>query len=306
MPAAGLAAVIQVPYRMRRDKETTSTLETDALSDDAASDADRLSLLSHYPHTPSTVALSLSCGLNLLLIFLLVLLSAGVQIGMVSQPIVATAKLDQLQIYMLQHDWCEMYHGGAIMAMCADSTITAQCEIIYNRTLLSKKAAARSSEGDTFAVPIIVNPRTGFAISQSVAATQFVGEHLGFAASVTNGPKAMQYLLDLRDFVIQLQLATYGMEPEEVVQRFSEKYATGRFDLWLENFERSIEGPFFFGADRTYVDFFLLTTFQWVAHRLHGSISFPGKFLQNYTKVSAVLRGMGMELGLRTVAENNI
>ena len=190
---------------------------------------------------------------------------------------------DSLSVYVYDHDWCRIFHAGAILRMCEDSKAPVTCAVIDDEKQVRQQGHT-SGQGDTFAVPIV--EYGGTRISQSVTATAFAGETLGFAADAPL--KAVQYMLDLRDFVSNADPSIDGLD----VDKFDGLVQSGRVDDWLGQFERSIVGPYYFGASATYVDYYLWSMMRWLTHRLEGKTDFPGLLLANYTKVEGVLRAL--------------
>jgi len=197
---------------------------------------------------------------------------------------------EQLVVYLFDHDWCELFHAGAILHMCTDAE-EGSCTIVRDGPTVSRLRDAKlRGTGDTFAIPVVA--LGDLMVSQSVAATVMAGERLGFAAGVVSGPKALQYMLDMKDLLDEAGLSSYRREWDEAA--FGAFVAPGgRLDLYLGLLERAIAGPFFFpGSTPTYVDYYLATTLAWMGHRrtVQGKGDFPGQeHLQNYSKVRGVL-----------------
>ena len=192
-----------------------------------------------------------------------------------------------LRVYVYDHDWCRIFHAGAILRMCDDFASmggAVTCVVIDDEEQVGQQGHV-SGQGDTFAVPVIEYGDT--RISQSVAATAFVGDTLGFAAEAPF--KAVQYMLDMRDFLSNTDPNIEALD----VEKFDDLVQSGRVDEWLGQFERSIVGPYYFGAPATYVDYYLWSIMRWLTHRLEGKKVFPGLLLKNFTKVDGVLRAIG-------------
>merc|ERR1711865_1125074 len=66
---------------------------------------------------------------------------------------------------------------------------------------------------------------------------------------------------------------------------------SGRFGLWMANIERSIQGPYYFGSEKSYVDFFLAMMFQFMKGRCLTKLESKGKIsdvFAAYPKAKAV------------------
>lgn len=112
-------------------------------------------------------------------------------------------------------------------------------------------ATVFGADSDIFAPPYLVDGDV--TISQSNAATMYLGDKLGLNEGITVPAKAVQYMSDIYEIF------------EGNIQRLKEKggelaaYVSGdRFKKQTRVVENAIKGPFFFGEKPTYVDFFLL------------------------------------------------
>ena len=258
------------------------------------------------PPDRARVSMQLACALGLL------------SFGLAQHADLNSPPEGRLTVYIWDHDWCKVFHAGAILRMCEGSSGPEYmrrrkhpvCTYSYN-------ASQVLYQGDTFAVPVVtVGPRAagGVQISQSVAATQFVGEALGFAGAVTSAPKAVQYMLDMRDFVdgvgIEFRhepqapakfdaMVARGRYVEITVSRRGSTYDGGhfprRYGQWLSHFERSIASPYFFGAEPSYVDYYLVSMFQWVALKVPPVAKHEALLVEDYPKVLKVLKSLNWD-----------
>lgn len=132
--------------------------------------------------------------------------------------------------------------------------------VLSSRARSFSPVTGTCTDCDTFAPPVIVDGAT--TISQSVAAAMYVGEKVGFGGGrIPSVPKAVQYMNDLADLNSEALAASLGGgDDPSKLRAFVEG---GRLAAWLANIEHSIEGPFYFGAKPTYVDFFALNVFDW-------------------------------------------
>ena len=73
--------------------------------------------------------------------------------------------------------------------------------------------------------------------------------------------KAVQYMNDLQDFALETfsNALDFGDDPTSL-RAFIEG---GRMASFMANIEHSIAGPFYFGDEPSYVDYYLLGKFDW-------------------------------------------
>jgi len=152
---------------------------------------------------------------------------------------------------------------------------------------ISAHCTGFGSAKDTFAPPVIQDGDV--TISQSLACTLHVGEKYGFNKGVKSTAKAVQYMLDLQDFMEQCD------NNKKSAARLAEfiKGPGGKvsyFDEWMSNIERSIQGPFYFGDTMTYVDFFACQVFDVVHSTIFGPIGVDE--FRRYPKIHAVVSGI--------------
>jgi len=63
-----------------------------------------------------------------------------------------------------------------------------------------------------------------------------------------------------------------------------------RFDNWVGNIERSIVGPYYYGEEITYVDFFMANCVEWAHNRVFDAVEpVTGDKWAGYPKVNKVL-----------------
>lgn len=210
----------------------------------------------------------------------------------------AEAASTSLKVYVFQHDWCEVFHFGAVLAMCNRAGNSVPCEVIRDVKQLMPLRGSTSGQGTTFGLPVV--EFDGLRVSQSVAGTILAGEALGYASGVKSTAKAMQFMLDFRDLIDNLHMNNAGYDGTLTFKSppisLDQCIATGRFDQFFRHFERSIAGPFFFPGDEpSYVDYYFESMLRWVGHRLAAQESarpWPGQLLLNYSKVQGVLAAL--------------
>ncbi|KAL1527937.1 hypothetical protein AB1Y20_009308 [Prymnesium parvum] len=191
--------------------------------------------------------------------------------------------------------WPFPARAHSLLSMCA--VACAPCTHVHSYDRIAAVASANGGSmegggvGDTFAPPIVVDEdNQGFAISQSVAATLYVGQRLGFDAAVPNVPKSVQYMVDLADFLAQIP---GGEGPtlifdEELGRKLAHFHTSGRFDAWMQNIERSIIGPYYYGERVSYVDFYLNQVLKWIYQRIYRQIPGAENVFGAYPKAMGV------------------
>jgi hypothetical protein len=222
--------------------------------------------------------------------------------------------------------WPFLARAAALIRMC-DEVPNAKCPHVSELSELERvtSAAGRGINGDqktdTFAPPVLLDHRNGLLISQSVAATMYLGKQLGFEAPIPNIYKAVQYVSAPRqclpetilDFALPMSMRamwclltsqlndladlngeTYALEKLTEASKWPAFFAKGgRLHAWLGTIERSIVGPFYFGSERSYVDFYLLQVFDWHDHSLFKPLlPATGDVLIAYPKIAGVLRAL--------------
>ena len=108
---------------------------------------------------------------------------------------------------------------------------------------------------DTFAPPIVLDG--DFMISQSTACSLYVGEKCGLAAP--NTAKCLQHLGDIVDF-FELGIGSNKDKGGAELKKFIEGE---RITKLLNNLERGVTGPFYYGDKPTVTDFFLCQHVDW-------------------------------------------
>lgn len=231
----------------------------------------------------------------------LVLSCAALVTTLISNRMYTVKEPEPITVYYFPHDWCEAFHFGAVIRMCKAATAgPITCNLVTNMTALQ---AITESKRENFGLPVVEHG--GMRISQSVAGTVFAGELLSRGVSVSSTPKAMQYMLDMRDFVDNLHMGNAGYDgtvgsslpsAASTIAKFDAEVACGRVAEFLAYFERNIAGPYFFrGSAPSYVDYYFASMLSWVRHQLEvagGSTDKLDVLLRNYPRVSAVLKAV--------------
>lgn len=111
-----------------------------------------------------------------------------------------------------------------------------------------KFRAFGAKTGKNFAPPYMADGEV--VLTQTIAITKYIGEKCGFTKGADPNV-ALQYMLDIDDLVNGIFKAA-SATPEDLA-----KYMTGRGAGVLAMINEQIAGPFYFGANFTYVDFLL-------------------------------------------------
>ena len=154
------------------------------------------------------------------------------------------------------HYWPMLGRAGALIRMCAeagvDYTHSTAADPQSTIELLAPHLAALGGKVTNFAPPLVVDGN--ICVSQSVAATAYLGERFGFTENISIMAVAVQYCLDLHDFFSSF-VQSDGMSVLDPAQL--KRWIEGeRCASMLEMFEQQIVGPFYFGDKFTFVDFF--------------------------------------------------
>ena len=116
-------------------------------------------------------------------------------------------------------------------------------------------AAFFGAESTNLAPPIIVDG--DIVVSQSTACHFYLGKKLGFTAGIdtlADEAKALQYMQDMNDMHTEMTKAAFASKTDV---KDIQEYLTGkRYKAHMEAIDRAIVGPFFFGEEPSYVDFY--------------------------------------------------
>lgn len=145
-------------------------------------------------------------------------------------------------------------HGraGAVLRMLAEAGVAY--EHLSEFPQISSQCALFGAQTDTLAPPVVVDGDK--VVSQSVAVAAYIGETYGFPVP---------------DMIRAIQLANNAVDAFEGISKVTSDPAKfsefllgadgkpARFSLLLSAVERSIKGPFTFGAKKSWVDFLIGT-----------------------------------------------
>jgi len=199
----------------------------------------------------------------------------------------ATKRSSGMTIYY----WNYLGRAAAAIRMC-DAAGVELTHVSDFETMLSVMSARGMSyeqteqpipsAHDVFAPPIL-SDGDGMLLGQSVAIQLYLGEKLGFDEGVPSTAKAVQHMADLNDFLGEVFGKYHDMR---ALREFNE---ASRFKAWMGNIERSILGPYYYGARLTYVDFYFLMVLDWVHKIVYDAIEYKaGDLFAPYTKVTAL------------------
>jgi len=148
-----------------------------------------------------------------------------------------------------------MLARGAPLVRMLEHTGTPY-EYISEAPKMGEVGSFRAGAGDVFAPPIVVDG--DFVLSQSVATAMYIGKKCDLTPPGFQEFKAVQYMLDIVDVFEN----GFGKNNEQGPTL--KKYLEGeRWPKLMGNLERGIQGPFYFGAEPSCVDFFLLGHLDW-------------------------------------------
>jgi len=207
-----------------------------------------------------------------------------------------------ITVYLYPHAACRVYHAGAALRMCTAKGDGA-CTFVQNPFAARAHAGAITRGEDAFAVPVLTDG--DISIGQSVAMAAYVGEQLGFSKGIYargGSAKGIQFMMDARDLLNNVVSTRYDRSENKLYvygglalpgNGPDVKAVHERFDQFLVYFEDAVIGPYFFGASPTYVDYYLVSTFQWLHILLKDYTdygpTFPGGMLTEYPKVHSLL-----------------
>ena len=156
---------------------------------------------------------------------------------------------------MLKVYYWPMLARGAPLVRMLEHTGTAY-EYISDPSRFAEVCSNKGAQGNCFAPPVIVDGDT--IISQSTAATAYLGNKLGLTPPGFDQFKAMQFMADIVD-TFEGNLGKHN-EQGPALKKFLEG---DRFQALMGNLERGIVGPYYFGAEPSCVDFFLAAHMDW-------------------------------------------
>lgn len=147
--------------------------------------------------------------------------------------------------------WPILARGRGLFQMCIETDQAFE----HHTDMKEFGAALFGAETTNLAPPIIIDGDV--TVSQSTATHVYLGKKLGFTVGIdTPGAeaRALQYMQDLNDMHTEMTKAAFASKTDV---KDIQEYLTGkRYKQHLEAIDRSIVGPFYFGAEPSYVDFY--------------------------------------------------
>jgi glutathione S-transferase len=184
--------------------------------------------------------------------------------------------------------WPLFARAGALFRMLEEKGVPYEHK--SSKEEMAAKASVFGASGVNIAPPIIEDG--GAIISQSTACAMYLGKKLGFDKGV-DPCLSVQYLLD----IVDVFEGGVGKNNEDagLLKKFMEgdDGKPSRWSAVAGTIERNIQGPYFFGAEPSYVDFFLLQHMDWRKDMFDKLQAKTGKdFLVGYPKMKAVSEGL--------------
>ena len=151
--------------------------------------------------------------------------------------------------------WPILARGRGLFQMCAEAGVPFE----HDTDMKGFGAALFGAESTNLAPPIIIDG--DLTLSQSTATHQYLGKKFGLTSGIDSPGRealALQYMSDMNDLhseLVQKAMAGRLATPPDVAAL--QEYITGsRYKAFLAAINRAIAGPFFFGAEPTYVDYY--------------------------------------------------
>jgi len=199
---------------------------------------------------------------------------------------------DMIKVYY----WPFLVRGGALVRMLEH--MATPYEYISDKAEMAKVSSTWGAKGTTFAPPVIVDGE--YIISQSIATCLYLGNKLGLTPAGYDAFKAYQFCADCVDTFEN------GLGKNNEDGPTLKRYVEGdRWAALMGNIERSIVGPYYFGAEPSAVDFFLLQHLDWRATSLFVPLKekFGIDLLAPYPKIAAVQAALQASDAYKNYAE---
>lgn len=161
-----------------------------------------------------------------------------------------SASADQITLYY----WGVPSGGraGAVIRMMEERKVPFNH--VSSRDEMATKVSAFGADGVNIAPPVIQDGTR--CLSQSTACSFYIGKKLGFDKGVDDA-LAFQYLLDIVDW--SENNIGKNNENAAALKKFLEgDGGKSRFSAISTAIHNNIKGPYFFGEEPSYVDFFFL------------------------------------------------
>lgn len=200
-----------------------------------------------------------------------------------STPAVAKNAAGKPDAKILVYYWPVLGRAGALFRMLNEAKVP------YEHRGGTDDAVCASFGGNTgiFAPPAVVDG--DFSLSQSTACALYIGTKCGFVPDSLNPFLAAKYMADIVDF-FELNLGKNNENGKD----FYKFMEGGRFEKMVASMERNIVGPYYFGKEKSYVDFFLAQNWDWAhACALTALQEKTGKdYFAAFPKIKAAVAGI--------------
>jgi len=197
----------------------------------------------------------------------------------------AEMSTDKITLYY----WPILGRAGSLIRMMEEKGVPFE-HISDKDKMATKSTAFGAAEGINIAPPIIDDGTK--CISQSTVCCFYLGKKLGFDQGVDDF-LALQYLAD----IVDLCEGGIGKNNEDAtaLKKFLEGVdgSPPRFKALAGPVNRNIKGPYFFGDEPSFVDFFLLQHMDGRQDMFDKLQAKTGKdFLDDFPKIKAVMEGL--------------
>jgi len=149
--------------------------------------------------------------------------------------------------------WPILARGAGLFRMCVEKDVPFD----HQTDMAGFGAALFGADSANLAPPILIDG--DLTISQSSACHMYLGKKLGFTAGINtleDEARALQYMGDLSDLHADCQEAAIAGKASKDVAAL-QAYLTGdRYKSTLRAIEKCVKGPYYFGSEPSYMDFY--------------------------------------------------
>lgn len=196
--------------------------------------------------------------------------------------------------------WPHLARAAALFRMCdASGQAYQHLSSIADMASVtsSNKVHGPAGTSGMFAPPVIRHGE--YTVSQSVAGTLYLGQTLGFDPCKGEHASCLattiQHMNDLQDFTVEYSDAVSSLRNDRDPTPMRAFIEDGRFTAWLTTFNNSIQGPYYYGGQKSYVDFYLLQTLDWCMAQAFDALQpITGAIFTPFSKVTAAHAEMRM------------
>jgi hypothetical protein len=198
------------------------------------------------------------------------------------------------------HYWPMLARASGLFRMCAEADVEWEHATDAKQMNYALAGALTSN----LAPPIIRDGQV--TISQGIACHTYLGNKFGFDKDIPFPELALQYMNDLNDVHDGMAAAYTKGEAAKDVKDLQEYIEGDRYKIHLATINRQIKGPFYFGNEPTYVDFYASSIFEMCEGRwLNPLIDKTGDTLNAHApKLQLMLekiRGLGSASKLKDI-----